>query len=247
MKKTICKTVAPLSIDEIKRFFSDKSLFFIIDYENSKLSDKIFLTYLSNLDIPSDIELSKNCDIEKVYKLIDSYMDLKTISNCNFLDMIVAHILLREKNVDIGKLIINPYLNENQVQEFIKTRKDKIQKWNHFIDSSILYLIYCFEELNKKIQVQNNFPVIEDMNYVGVNVVNMFSIPNFLEIYFSSTKDISLSFFSEQFTKYMFKGKSFFEFYNNKNNIFIPLLQGLIDKTIPIDVLKSFPELKNKI
>lgn len=231
----IRKVVAPLSIDQIKEFFKDKSLFFLVDYENSKLKDKVFLTYLSNLDIPSDVELSKNISKESLFNLIDSYMNMKTVTDVDSLNMMVCHILLKFKKVNLDNIIVNPFLSDDLVDEYIDTRKEMLEKWAHFIDSSILYLMYIFQDLNEKLKVDEQFPKIDDANYVGLNVVNLFKTPGFLQTYFSSDEKSSLSFFTEQFTKYMFKGKSFYEYYDNKNNIFIPLMKHLIENKLPIN------------
>ena len=54
----IRQVTVPLAIESIKEFFQDKEIKFIVDYDNSKIKNQIFLTYVSNLDIPVDLKIS---------------------------------------------------------------------------------------------------------------------------------------------------------------------------------------------
>jgi len=182
----IRETVAPLPIETIKEYFHDKEISFLVDYENSKIADKIFLTYVSNLDIPLDIKLRKDFPKEKLFSLIDAYMDVKTICDVKTLNMMVVHILLKAIGVNTKESLSNTFMSEELVDEFIETRKEKVSKWAHFLDSSMLFLIYSYKDLNEKIKVEESFPKIEDANYVGLNIVNLFSVPGFMNCYFGA-------------------------------------------------------------
>jgi hypothetical protein len=239
----IRETIAPLPIDAIKEYFHDKEITFLVDYENSKISDKIFLTYVSNLDIPLDIKLSKSYPDEKVFALLDAYMDVKSISNINSINMMMVHVLLRYIGVDTSKALVNTYLTDEQVDKFISTRSEKIERWSHFLDSTMLYLIYSYKELNDRIKVEESYPKIEDINYVGLNIVNLFSVPGFMTCYFGARPTPPMSFFTEQFTNYMFKGKNLFGYFNTEENIFIPVLTSLVQQTIAMDPKEQFKDI----
>jgi hypothetical protein len=236
------ETTAPLPIEEIKEYFQDKEITFLIDYENSKIAEKIFLTYVSNLDIPVDLKLRKDFPLDKTFALLDAYMDVKTISSVPFLNMIMVHVLLRAIGIDTSLTIQSPYLTDEQVDQFIETRKEKIGQWVHFLDSALLYMIYSYKDLNEKLKVEESFPKIEDPNYVGLNVVNLLSVPGFMTCYYGSSPTPEMSFFTEQFTKYMFKGKSFFEYFNNEQNIFVPTLLSLVDGKLPMNPQEFFKD-----
>jgi hypothetical protein len=237
-------TTAPLPIETIKEYFLDKDMLFLIDYANSKLADKIFLTYISNLDMPIDIELSKDFPIEKTFTLLDAYLDVKTISKVETLTMMIAHIILKAAGVDTKEALVNTFLTDEQAQEYIDTRKEKIETWLHFLDSTMLYLIYTYQDLNEHIKVEENFPVVEDINYIGLNVVNLFQVPGFSTCYFGLREIQNLTFFKEQFTKSMFKGKPFFEYYKTDENIFVPILLALVENKLPLDPKEIFKDIE---
>jgi hypothetical protein len=238
----IKKAIVPLPIDAIKEYFQDKDIMFLVDYENSKLENKIFLTYVSNLDIPIDVTISDTFPEDKLFELIDAYMDVKTISDVPFLNMIVAHIMLKAIGANTGEALVNTFLTEEQAQLYIDSRQDKVNHWKHFLDSGLLFLIYSYTELNEKLKVEDAYPKVEDANYVGLNVVNLLKIPGFLNCYFSVSTLPTVSFFTEQFTKYMFKGRSFFDYFNNEENTFIPLLIALVENKLPIDPAEIFKD-----
>lgn len=226
--------VAPIAIDQIKEYFKDKNTMFIIDYNESKLQDKVFLTYLSNLDIPCDINFDTT-PREKVFQLLASYTDIKNICNIPVLNVMIAEIILKSIGVNSNILFSKDHFTNEEIYTFIENNKDTLIKWLDFIDSSMVFLLYSYKDLNEKLKVEESFEVIDDHNYVGLNVVNLFKIPGFLELYFSSTKQLKMLYFKQQFETYMFKGKAFFEYYNNDVNVFVPLLAKLITKEMPLE------------
>ena len=226
-------TIAPIPIDSIKEYFKDKSVMFLIDYENSKLENKVFLTYLSNLDIPCDLKLD-SLSSEKKLALLEAYLDIKNITNVPALNIMMAQIVLHMIGTDPSTLFKTLYLTTEECNAFIEKNRLAIEKWLVFLDSTMVFLIYSYKDLNEKIKVQESFPTIDDENFVGLNVINLLKIPAFLELYFAAEKPVALYYFKQHFETYMFKGKSFFEYYNNESNAFIPLLKQLISKELPL-------------
>jgi len=239
-------TTVPIPIDQIKEYFKDKEIKFIIDYNNSKLQEKVFLTYLANLDIPCDIDYEKKIEKEKLFSLIESYMNVKSVSNVDFLNVAVAQIILKCLEVNDKTLFQKFILNDEECEEFIEKNKDVLAKWIYFLDSTMLFLLKSFEDLDEKIKVKENFTHIDDTDYIGLNIVNLLSIPGFLEYYFSANREISMAYFVQQFETHMFKGKSLYQYYFNDFNIFGPIISQLINKNLPIDANEILPMNEGK-
>jgi len=229
------QTEAPIPIDQIKEYFKNKETFFVVDYEKSKIKNKILLIYLANLDIPCDIKVSENVTKEERFQLLKDYFESKSISNIPLLNITAAEVLFRMKKLPKEILFKGNFLNNEEFNEFTLSNAELIMRWIHFMDSTMLFLIKIFEDLNEQIKVEENFDIIDDANYVGLNVVNLLNIPRFLESYFSSSEDLILNYFKQQFEMSMFKGKSLHQCYATENNMFVPLLQGLIKKEIPLN------------
>jgi hypothetical protein len=66
----IVETTAPIAIEDLKKYFADKETFYLINYKDSELKGEKLLTYLSNLDVPSDIKFS---NLEEIAEMIAVY------------------------------------------------------------------------------------------------------------------------------------------------------------------------------
>ena len=94
----IIETTAPISIEELKQYFTDKECFFVIDYKNSKLKGKKLLTYLSNLEIPSDIDFVGTPE-EEFLEVFKDYLNLEMICNIPSLEKISIDVIKEYKGI----------------------------------------------------------------------------------------------------------------------------------------------------
>lgn len=234
-------TIVPVPIDCIKEYFKDKEMVFLLDYTQSKLQDKVFLTYLSNLDVPCDLDPKIELTKEQKFSLLQSYMNIKNISNIPTLNVAMAEIMLISTGIDPSFAINTRFFTNEEAEEFIQQNTPELIKWVTFMDSTMVFLLKSFQELNDKLKVEENYEIIDDPHYVGLNIVNLLQIPGFLEVYFSKPRQYISKYFKQQFEIHMFKGKSLYNYYVTDSNMFVPLLTSLINKTMPInpnDVLK---------
>lgn len=238
----IREVTAPLPVAEIKEFFQDKELFFHVDYAGSKLKGKVLLTYLANLDLPADIKLSEDIEEEALFELIDAYTQIKTITAIDVLKAMMAHILLKYVGADTQSIFSDAILTEDQVDRYIKTRPEIVARWKFFLDSTMVYLLYIHQELNKGLQLDKSAPQIDDAMYIGHNVVNLFSVTSFMELFQGHSKDVEIAFFVPQFTQHMFKGDSLFPYFTHENNLMVPMMTAMVEGMIPIDPAEIFDE-----
>ena len=229
------QTIAPIPIDQIKEYFKDKTTFFMVDYEQSKIRGKVLLVYLSNLDIPSDLVITESTPKDQKFELIEAYFNGNSVSNIPYLNVAAAQIVLQAINIDSDTLFKNKLLSYEECEEFINKNENLVGRWIHFLDSTMIFLLKMFENLDETLKVKDNFQVIDDPHYVGLNIVNLFNIPEFLRLYFSTDRPLSLTYFTQQFEAHMFKGKALFDYYNTDVNMFVPLLYQLINKELPLN------------
>ena len=126
----IVETVAPISIDNLKKYFTDKTTFFVIDYNQSSLKGSKLLTYLSNLDVPCDISFS-GCSEEDCYNLIKEYLHSTMIVNIPSLERSVNSILHQRK--ELTTLLDSKFIEENS---------EILDKWISKLESLSLYNMY---------------------------------------------------------------------------------------------------------
>ncbi len=229
----------PLAIEQIKEFFENKELFFLVDYGKSKIKGNMFLTYLSNLDLPFEIVFTDATKQEK-YDLLKIFMETRNQSVSDVLRLTAADIVLRSKGLEIQNWLTNPLLTPDECLEFIELNKATVDKWNIFLSSLMVFLVSCFSDLEAKLQSKEVFPHIKDPNYVGGNIVMLFDIPGFLELYFSVPCNNELFYFDSQFEEHMFKGKNLFNYFNCPENTLLHCANGLINQTIDSNTYQEF-------
>jgi hypothetical protein len=94
----IVETTAPISIEQLKKYFVDKNTFYSINYRESNLKGSKLLTYISNLDIPCDINFA-GCSYEEFYNMLEDYLQSTMIVNVNSLEQAIINILLQTKDI----------------------------------------------------------------------------------------------------------------------------------------------------
>ena len=144
------ETVAPISIENLKKYFTDKTTFFIINYKESNLKGTKLLTYLSNLDIPCDIN-PQGCTDEEVYDLIKDYLNTSMIVNIPVLEKAVIHLLHQYKK-----------LSELKDENFINDNSEILGKWVSRLESLSLYNMHIidddkFKDFTNKFEKQIDF------------------------------------------------------------------------------------------
>jgi hypothetical protein len=207
----IIETTAPISIENLKKYFSDKSISYIIDYENSSIKGKKLLTYLSNLDLPIDI-IWKETD--EYYELLQDYLEFQMILNVESLELKVIDLLLQHKNII-----------EVQNKDFIENNKKIFEIWESKIDSLTLFNMYIIEHDEFK-QFVNSFPIDETESLEGVNFLSLIKHQELYET-FQNVDQEKLKFYKNYFNNYMFKGKNLFHYWSNENNPLFLLTYGI--------------------
>jgi hypothetical protein len=221
--KRVKEVTVPLSVEEIKEFFVKKDIIYFVDYKNSELNGVVFLTYLSNLDLPAEINFS-DCSYQEKAELIKIYMETRNIISCETLRLNVAYILLTKRGC-IDNYIINPCFSQDETERFIRENQKIVDRWENFIESTTIFAQSTIEPLVDKLDLENTIEQIDDPSFVGSNVVNMFSISGFYELFLTTKFNHPLRYFKPQFQEYMFRGKNLYSYYSCDENTVYKLFQ----------------------
>ena len=222
----IISCTAPIQLDDLKKYFTDKSLNFHINYTNSVLQDKKLLVYLSNLGVPCDIILSDTFSFEERSNLLKQYMMLPLIIDVPLLNLAASLVIFKAKGYNIEDAYPNPYFSEQEVNKFLIDYDDMIQKWIKFLDSCTIYAQKCIPELNSKEFLVGGIEIISDREYVGYSIVKLFSLSFFFHNYYKKPLG-SLAYFEIQFEDYMFQGKNLYHYFATNHNYLLPMLRIL--------------------
>jgi hypothetical protein len=208
----ILNVSAPIAIEDLKKYFTDKTTFYNIDYAESKLRGSKLITYLSNLDLPVNIEL--NVSDEEKYQLIKDYMNSPMLVNIESLEFAVMSVIEEAKG-----------LCEYGHKQFIQQNEELISKWISKLDSLTIYNMFIINSEEIK-QFADSFPLDDTKDITGVNFISLLKHPEFYSLY-RKIDQSKLKFYKNYFNEYMFKGKNMYSFWATPNNPLFLLTFGI--------------------
>lgn len=200
--------IAPIPLEELKKYFVNKDIFFVIDYSQSQLKGSKFLIYLGNLDLPVDVV---NFDNE----LLKEYFHSSNIVNIDALETVAIEILFEYKGIS----------DSNFYKEFIEENIEILEIWKSKLDSLTLYNLYTVSDDSLKNYV-TSYPENKTNSLEGINFLSLIRHEKFFEWY-QKVDESSLFYYSTYFNEYMFKGKSLYSFWANDNNPMFLLTFGI--------------------
>ena len=145
----IIETIAPISIEDLKKYFVNQDTKYIIDYKNSKLQGIKLLTYLSNLDIPCDLKIEENSD--EFFNLIKDYLSCPFLVNVHTIEVAVIGILLAHK----GLIKVPEY------EKFIEENQNILDEWQG------IFADLLREGIRVGVYVDENY-IMNPQNYCGL-------------------------------------------------------------------------------
>lgn len=199
----------PIPLESLKRKFVE-DIEFVIDYDNSKFKNKVFITYLCNLDLKCRIEVK---DPSLNLELVEYYLRSTSLVNIPDLIDIVANLLLAFK----GK---HSFLAED-VSEFLEKNKDILETWVSRLESLILYTLFINDNARDLLK---EFPEDDSAPLVGINFVHLIEHPLF-PIIIEDVDMEKVKWNPVIFKDYIFSGNNLFKYFASKEN---PLFMAVL-------------------
>lgn len=225
----VIETIAPISLDHLKIYFTDKNTLFKINYAESELKEEKLFVYLSNLELPCDLVFSSD---EEVMSAVKSYLHFSHILSVPILENLVISLILQFKGISEDKIWPEEFLNENS---------DILTSWVKKLDSLTLYNIYVIESDDLKEYVKS-FKEDATASTEGINFVSLLKNPNFYTCYNIIDKN-NLTYYSTYFEEYMFKGSNLYSYWANENNPMFMLTWSIASGEL--DSKTYFESIKN--
>ena len=215
----LIETIAPISMENLQKSFSDNEVAFVIDYENSLMKGRQLLVYLGNLEVPCDIKFSDKVTKTERFDLLVEYMNFRNLIGCETLAITVATVLTAIKDIDdFYHVVENPMLDHLEIVEFIQEHQILVNTWRVFMDSMLVFTMCSSKKFVEAFgDPKQHYPNVDDANIVGNNVVQLFDIPMFLELYYS-VPGTEFYYFTKQFEDYMFAAQNLFYYFFVEGN-----------------------------
>ena len=211
VNEEIIHTSAPIPFDELKKYFQNDGVRYIVNVSTSELQGDKLLTYLGNLDIPIDII----CDTdEELFTLAKNYLHF---------DLMVSIEALED--LTLGALFMLKGLENNGLESFVEDNFEILQKWERRIDQLLVYNLHTVNHTGYDDWI-SELPVDEDDSREGINFVSLMK-HKACYILLQASKEENKMFNPTFFNEPVFKGNNLFVYWaHDQNPLF--LLQNAI-------------------
>jgi hypothetical protein len=226
-----------------------------IDYINSKIKGKNFITYLSNLKYKSlNINMSA-VSFEEKSELISEFIKHNSSCHINQLEATVIKCLfyfrgydlsLVDKSEDDKACLEQCILSNNEVHQFVEQNKDLIKQLSEILDGVLLYAI---KNLTAYKQEQGDFitnNIVTEKQDIGKTFVNLFNNITFNCHYYSSVPNFdNIKYFEHYFDRPIYSGKTLINFITSPECFIFPLLRMMLETPFTAEQFQSIYEETN--
>ena len=226
-----------------------------IDYANSKIKGKNFITYLSNLKYESlNIQLG-SVSFEERCELVSEFIKHNSTCHINQLEATVIKCLfyfrgydlsLVDKSEDDKETLSQCILSNDEVHQFVEQNKDLIKQLSEILDGVLLYAIKNLTAYKEELGdfITNN--IVTEKQDIGKTFVNLFDNITFNCHYYSSVPNFdNIKYFDHYFDRPIYSGKTLINFITSPQCLIFPLLRMTLETPITAEQFQSIYEETN--
>lgn len=242
----------PFDSETLKDIITGKITSPEVDYTNSKIKGKNFITYLSNLKYENvGISFSDVLYEERSALLLEF---IKHNSTCH-IEQLEASLVkslfyyrgydlsLVDQSIDDQQFLQKSILSNEEIKQFVDANRDAVKQLGDLLDGVLLYAI---KNLNAYREELGNFittNIVEEKQVVGKTFVNLLNNPTFNCHYYGSLpKFDDLKYFDYYFDKPIYSGKTLMNFITTPQCVIFPLLKMVIDVQFTPEQLNQINE-----
>jgi hypothetical protein len=243
--------IVPFDSDNLRKIITGEIDSPKIDYVNSKIKGKNFITYFSNLKYKNiDIDFSEVSTEEKCVLLTEFIKH----QSCVHIEQFEATLLkalfhykgfkldLVDKSDLDAPFLSKAILTNDEIVEYVKTNNALMTEVIDILDGTLLYAIKNLSAYKEQLgdHITNN--IVVDKVEVGKTFVNLYSNETFNSYYYSNLPDFGkLKYFEHYFDRPIYSGQQLISFIS-KDCVLFPLLKMVMDQTFSAEQLKQICE-----
>lgn len=190
---------------------SDELIYVNVNESYANLNDSL-LYYCSNLDLNCHFDFT-GCSTEIKFAVIDQYLNMHKLCTNEQLAATIASIFLRAKNI---AYIDQSFLTPDEVDHYINTHIEDIDRDITFLDSVLVYMIFQLPSSHDLFDY-SQLPIVNDKR-IPVNLVNVFKIQEFC-VFYTVLDETRFKWYEYQFKNPIYDNKDLSEYVLNENNI----------------------------
>lgn len=230
-----------MSTEEIQQVFLNTDSHYDVDLKNSKLKGEAFITYIANMQINCSLANVEGTASEEKLEVLKHYLTFRQSIKCDTLLHTTARTLMRFAGVTLDKSFCD-WMSLEEIDSFIVQNSDMLNNVANFIYSAPVFVTSFNnnfrEEIFKPAIESGEIRVIDDPDIVGINTINLFSIPDFTEFFIAAVSEnpnnanLPMYYYKAQVERLQYDRKTIFDiFLGLKGDSFLMAFSNLLLNT----------------
>lgn len=208
------ETILPPSPEVIKEKFLDPNVVFVVDYANSKLKGRVFLTYLTNLELEYRIKIER---VEDANELLEAYLNASMMISSVEMEELALNMLLAYNGA--------PHRLDYDPTPFIEKNGDILERWSSLLASMEIYTLSRIEQ----VKGDATAPVVDGSDMTGCNFANLLKYPEYTAIAMQERSD-RVKYYRHMFEEYVFAGNNLFHYWNVQENPYSAMAEAMFSQ-----------------
>jgi len=247
--------IIPFDSETLKSIITGKITSPEIDYVNSKIKGKNFITYLSNLKYDNLVIDFGSTSIEERTELVTEYIKHNSTCHIEQLEATITKSLFSYKGYNLSLVdkseedkpfLEKSILSNEEVKQFVEVNKDLIKQLAELLDGVLLYAIKNLNDYKESLGDFVTTNIIVEKQEIGKTFVNLFENPTFNCHYYGSLPSFDdIKYFDHYFDRPIYSGQTLMNYITSSNCVIFPLLKMIIDVQFTPEQLNSIIEEAN--
>jgi hypothetical protein len=228
----------PFDAETLKKIITGEIEHPTIDYTNSKIKGKNFITYFSNLKYKTIVINFDGVNVDEKYNLMNEYIKHQSMVRIEQFESTLIKCIFKQKRYDLSLVdkceedkhfLSKSILTNSEIETYINDNSSLMTELCDIIDGVILYAIknlHSYKEAYGE-TITGNIET-EKLN-VGKTFVNLFSNETFNYHYYSSLPDFDkLKYFEHYYDRPIYSGQTLIS-YLSGNCVIFPLIKMIVN------------------
>jgi hypothetical protein len=243
--------IVPFDSDTLKKIITGEIDSPEVNYKESTLKGKNFITYFSNLKYKTvNIDFTDICIADKK-ELLTEYIKHNSTANVEQLLATVIKVIFFQRGYDLSlvdksksdaEYLQKSILTNSEVKEFVEENEQLVKTLCDILDGTLLYAIKNLTAYKREHGdfITNN--IIVDKQEVGKTFVNLFTNETFNSHYYAAIpKFDDINYFEFYFDRPIYSGKTLMS-HITEGCIIFPLLRIMLETPLTTEQFQSIYE-----
>jgi hypothetical protein len=246
--------IVPFDSDTLKKIITGEINSPEVNYKESTIKGKNFITYFSNLKYKTiNIDFT-DISIGDKHELLIEYIKHNSTANIEQLLVTLIKVIFYQRGYNLylvdesksdSEYLQKSILTNSEIQEFVLENKQLVKTLCDILDGTLLYAIKNLTVYKKQLGdfITNN--IVIDKQEVGKTFVNLFSNETFNSHYYASIpKFDDIKYFEFYFDRPIYSGKTLMS-HITEGCIIFPLLKIMLETPLTTEQFQSIYEETN--